>query len=457
MRSIRKSGVTALTAAIALSLGAIPVALTVPSLVASGETPSIAPASAPTQPKLVLTTTADNQGSVKLYDGAGDPVGAAQTLTASGCALQSNGSKFLSFAGMVKATAKPSGFLKGSIGVAEKTSGVSCGRADSPSEMLTLALDSGVIGSLGKPMLATAATLDVDLKGGARIKAVASGGGETLNFELQSGSSVNPADAANPSVRQCTAGSDSGPDSGANDNCDWTIRLPEGKYFKKLELTAVAGSFALSGGADYGTASAPSHVSTIELFDDVDGVLACADNPDTPDVDESLSILRDFDTGKTRVQIRRIGNADPAETCKLLPYTLDNNATKAEALYYKPLDKEKSAQFIVDLTWQFDVTKYPTPADLPATTIDFELKKADGTPALGPVKMGWCPDPLFTATGQFNGVSSPSTLTDMVDNDTTNTKQYACFGTREARLVEGKTYYELHEEVYLLGDAAWRP
>jgi hypothetical protein len=60
MRSIRKSGITALTAAIALSLGAVPVALTVPSIVASEEAVTVV------TPATDLTPGAISAGKVSL-------------------------------------------------------------------------------------------------------------------------------------------------------------------------------------------------------------------------------------------------------------------------------------------------------------------------------------------------------------------------------------------------------
>ncbi len=437
MRSIRKSGVTALTAAIALSIGAIPVAFTAPALLAAGEAQTIAAASASTSPKLVLSTTPANKGSVTMYDSTGAQVGAAQALTATGCALQSSGSKLLNFTGLVKATAKPPGFLKGSIGVAEKTSGTSCGRVDSPSEKLTLALGSDVIGSLGGPMLATAATLDLDLKGAARVTATATLGDKSFTYLLQSGPS------SDPNVEQCIAGSDSGPDAGANDNCDWTIQLPEGEYFNKLELTAVAGSFALSGGADYGTATAPAHVSTIQLFEDVDGVLACG----------AATIKRPASGTTPWVQVRRLDtNADPDEACSEIPYQLRNQPT--EATFRKPLSSQTTAQFVADFVWSQPTSSETT--TLNTTQVNFEQGNGD-------VNIGWCPDPIYSGTIEIEGVTVPQ-LTGIADplgqvdlDGTLDKVQFACVGVQTATVEDPATTgdpetIKVIEQVYVLGD-----
>jgi hypothetical protein len=70
-------------------------------------------------------------------------------------------------------------------------------------------------------------------------------------------------------ITVCSAASDSGPDSGPNDNCTW----PFTATYDTLELRAVAGAFSFEGGGDFG-AQAAQNYSQFTLIR-ADGFIGC--------------------------------------------------------------------------------------------------------------------------------------------------------------------------------------
>ena len=125
-----------------------------------------------------------------------------------------------------------------------------------------------------------------------------------------------------------------------------------------------------------------------------DGVIACPSV--STQAKPTTTVVRELDGDKPRVAIRRLENAT-SEPCAAVPYTVANGSL--QATFYKPLSVQTSAQFIVDLTWRFPVladgtgtvnasgtpTSYatPAPADLPVTTIDFEIAGDPGAERWG--------------------------------------------------------------------------
>ena len=139
----------------------------------------------------------------------------------------------------------------------EKKSGTSCYQVAAPSESLELGLGQGLRTAIGADAVATSAYLDVELKGSARVLATALLGGVVVGtYEVQSGSSIGKPTVADHTPFACTSSSDSGPDSGVNDNCRWPVSAPswtgadDGVFFDTLTLKALVGSFSLEGGAD---------------------------------------------------------------------------------------------------------------------------------------------------------------------------------------------------------------
>lgn len=175
----------------------------------------------------------------------------------------------------VDGTAKGAGL--NSLGMGVKTGGAQgtpCGRVDG-AEQLTLELANGT----GSPLEGRSwhqLRLDLELKGDAWVVLdmyVGDAQTPTATFELVSGASiaasgadpatdVNPdggyrVDSTTPGVYACAAVSDSGPDSGPNDNCQWNIdpvTVAGGDIvFDKIVLSVNAGEFSLEGSGDFGS------------------------------------------------------------------------------------------------------------------------------------------------------------------------------------------------------------
>ena len=97
----------------------------------------------------------------------------------------------------------------------------------------------------------TKGSFDIEAKKNAVVKAVTYdqvGGAPPQTYYLVTGTSKNnPRIPSLPNADlSCSAKSDSGPDSGASDNCRWNIT----GQWTKIEFTAIVGEFGLEGGAD---------------------------------------------------------------------------------------------------------------------------------------------------------------------------------------------------------------
>ena len=127
--------------------------------------------------------------------------------------------------------------------------------------------------------------LDIEVKqDAALILTVFSGTDTPRTYELRSGSTIVPGEGSNegPStypantVFNCTAESDSGSDSGPNDNCRWVIE----DIGKSFQLQAINGDASWEGGGDYGADNYANN-SVISLTTLVDsGTLYCNPNDD---------------------------------------------------------------------------------------------------------------------------------------------------------------------------------
>ena len=177
------------------------------------------------------------------------------------------------------------GFGPTSIGVYDGPKGTPCSRVSTyANESLTFALGAdtrGIIGANAFDRL----ELDIEVKGNARLELtmyIAGSIGRT--YELRTGSSVvsgvglNPnadgtlpvSDAANRIVN-CSARSDSGPDSGPSDNCRWIIS----DLGQTFTIRPLAGEFSLEGGGDWGGTLAYDNNTLIFLTHVEEGDLAC--------------------------------------------------------------------------------------------------------------------------------------------------------------------------------------
>ena len=278
------------------------------------------------------------------------------------------------------------GLVADGLGVkASEGNGQSCGRADGTAQVLTLAL----AGPLADREI-DFAELDIEGKFNAQVRA-----------ELYLDGRLQHTEDLPTGTR-----SDSGPDSGDNDNYRW--RLPaEGSgfvLFDRIVLKnapiAPGGAFSLEGGAD-GTAPGPlgqalSTTDSLFHLTDIDGVLDCGDTAtesgeDRPDAD----LARGENKLGTSAQ------------CVAIPYLLrtGNEGEDQFAELLKDLGNQAALEptFTLKTIWEPEPATYPISRN---TQIDYN----DGA---GPQPIQWCGgfpgDPTLPA-GQLWCLSGQSSV-----------------------------------------------
>ena len=448
----RLSPVKAVGAVLAVAM--VPLALVVGHLPerAAAPAPVQAAAAAVSTPALTPTWLAVRTGSVSsiTLNTVDGQQGAAQTLApAASCGVNLGpaASQLLTLRGSTGGAFSESlaSYASGSIGVKEKKSGTSCYQVGAPSESLELGVGSGLRTALGADALASSAYLDVELKGSARILATARQGTTVVGtFELQSGTSVglSPLSTTTPFV--CTGRADSGPDSGASDNCRWPISAPswlgadDGIYFDTLTLKAVVGSFSVEGGADGSIQpAAPLSTPSASILEIAADTVSCGGSTGT-----TLAV-----GAKPEVTVFRLDNVGPAP-CSAVPYNL--STADGSARFLKPLDVQPTAQFVWDLTSLFPSTT--STQVLPDVKIDYETPDAAGASPL--VTLGWCPDAdAVDDPALFPGYTAAQVAT-LLDQDDFIGTQFACVISRTAKAVAGDPdQVSVRDLVYVYGDA----
>lgn len=185
-----------------------------------------------------------------------------QTLTTSNnsCAINSTEPVIdLSASG----TAASPGLGTDSIGVKSKSgaNGTPCGQVDG-AETLQLKPGTSIAGRTFSGV-----RLDLEVTGNAIVKLTLARGATSAAYQLQTGTSIVAAQSSEAdydttvpyaassspgdTTDACAAPNSSGPNSSANDNCEWTVQ--PGFAFDTVTLTTVsAGSVALEGSSDFG-------------------------------------------------------------------------------------------------------------------------------------------------------------------------------------------------------------
>lgn len=453
MRSIKKSGVTALTAAIALSLGVIPAALTVPSIMAGGTaTTTLTPASVGTGTKIELSTTSaqgkvTGNGKTQLFTGGQQ---CAVTALDSVHLLDITGS-----IGATQPTPGTPGFRDGDIGVYEVNASSTdpnnasqCFRVDYGSftneESLTVALgdDPGYIDAPFGQLLAGSASVGIYAKtqSGQVEVTLLDGAGKPISAlplkdttwsKTKLGSKINLASLS-------------------------AITDSDGRPFDGIRLTALAGSFSL-------------REATFNLVSQADAYMNCTD--------------KNTYTNSEGVKVTYTGTAD-GTACGVFGITLDRaSGTDGQTTtFHKPLTVDPDAQFVFDVPW--DKKSAASPNTLPKAEIDFEI------PDREPVwhELGFCPDYLYV-NGVITGLFPPKKTDGTVDtNDPTYPTyvanyndlrdnldmekppaseaglpgqagiQFACIGARNPVFSKAASGFDLQvtDTLYLIGDAQYR-
>jgi hypothetical protein len=450
----RRRAAIAAGVAAALALTSLAAAASATSATPSSTTtPAPPPPAASPLPSggLLTLTTAPGAVSSGTVTYSANGVDTIQTLAGGpNCLLQTD-SSLMSFTGFppppfTTTTTNSASFKTGSIGVADKPTGVSCFRVSTlGAESLKLDITVGRPSGLKQPV-ATSAFLDVELKGtGARVQAITSlNGTQNGVFEVQTGAAATPSSVVGlPAtvVARCSSSADSGSDDHETDNCHWPISAPswlaaadDGIAFDSITLKPIVGSFSLEGGSDGLVQPLPpvNYPQKGSIFELADGALTCDQFAATTNLTVHLLPL--------------LANGSPCSGAVI--YSLSK--TNQSADFRKSLTQQTLAQFVVSPTWIVPITgtttNPPTPANQTATRVTF--------PGAPEISMGWCPDPIWDGS-TLMGLHSPLAVPDL-DGNPANGVQFACIASSLASIDPlNPTQLLVPEQIYLQGDPAF--
>ena len=181
------------------------------------------------------------------------------------------------------------------------------------SEVLTITPGSQLAGRTFREV-----TLDLEMTGDALVSVTLSRGATSRIYQLQTGHSITP-DQTKPAepdyddvapyevssigtevLDACAAPNSSGPNSGGNDNCRWTIT--PGFDFNTIAMSSTLGTVTLEGGGDFGAGT--DHDTLFVL-----GGTAPVANDDSAEVDENETTT----SPKNSVLIDVLDNDDDAD------------------------------------------------------------------------------------------------------------------------------------------------
>lgn len=350
--------------------------------------------------------------------------GSTQSFTTSGqCQLSTSGATLLRYSALVGADAGNVGFQTGTFGVAEKPSGTSCvevnNNKQTSAETLILKLGTGGPFSLQ----ASAATLDVEVKGT----------GAKTTVEMWLGGVKKDTD-----IFDCNStSSDSGPDAKNGDNCTLGVARDDVTtgYFDELRISASAGAaVSLEGGQDWVGSSTPNVRTTFTVGYLAENPIACSTG--------SVTVAGSASTPS--VTIRNISTS--SGTCNQFVYTL--TSTGGKATFLKPYSEQSQRlQFMMDLEWQIPAGAF---AELPKVFFGFHDKDLVEGAAR---ELGWCTNPVLTSAGVATGLTATPTTDFETDNVRYPGVQYACMATSSIKRDANGTPTHWVQSVYVHGDA----
>ena len=382
------------------------------------------------------------------------------------CSLSTGGNtQYLGFTSSASSSKNAPSYYNNGVGVlsGNKTTGTACGQVNADAgESLTLTLNRTVPGPLATVFgaaRANSANLDINLAGNAVIQADFYRDGLRIGgAEMQSGFSA-PQQTYYPTDQLfiCNFDSNSGPQSGYNNNCLWNILplsttaytapfntpggsdpnvvgnspAPGALDWDYVTLTAKVGQFTLQGGGQWPAGTAGSLGSQFFLESVSDGSLGCDSN-------QFASASAPDGSTFTAVDVTRQQNANPSEACVPVPYSL---SAGGQVTFHKPLTQDPgapqdSAQFWVNLT------RVQTTASFPITAI-----KSDWEDGATPQPITFCPAGVYDPATQAINYSIVSTL----DQSALPGIQYACeYHTAAALQADGSL--QIVDSIYLTGD-----
>ena len=423
-----------------------------------------------------------------------------QTLSGQTCKFSTSGSQYLSFAvtgpNVSSSTPAAPGYKDLSLGVrsGNESNGTQCkqvNRATTPVETLTVAVNRAatgpLAGSFGVPSVRSA-LLDLNLSGNAIVRAAMYkvGVGLVGTAEMQTGFSApqTPGDPAGQ-LFTCNFASNSGPQSGFNNNCYWAISPLQSSAYTStapglegyvgpggyvgptltdppsaaatdwdyLVLTPVIGDFSIQGGNSY-PSSLPGSAGTVFNIESLsDGQIDCFD----PSVPSSLAAAQASANGDPRAVITRLLLGDQTKTCAKKPYSYSDSGNTSTYHQQSTADQSTS-QYTIVLPRDFtaaQVTAAATSATswppLPKTIANWE----DGSPD---VTLKYCipglitspgTEPYYVPTVDYSKITSSTTSLDQSANSPFI--QYACI-YRQSNVENLDGSVTAFDYIYFLGD-----
>jgi Bacterial Ig domain len=213
------------------------------------------------------------------------------TVGKNSCAINSPGAQpLINLASSASGGKSAPGLANYGLGVKESPSsgnGNPCAQI-AGSEVLTITPGSQLAGRMFREV-----RFDLEMTGDALVSVVLSSGANTRTYQLQTGHSITADQTAESDYDQqapyqvssigtevldaCAAPNSSGPNSGGNDNCAWTIT--PGFDFNTIRVSSSIGTATIEGGGDFADAD---HDTLFVL-----GGTAPVANDDSAEVDEN--------------------------------------------------------------------------------------------------------------------------------------------------------------------------
>lgn len=288
------------------------------------------------------------------------------------------------------------GWKSDSLGVGTKSdtsTGQDCAEIVS-SETLTWTVPAGLTSALG-PATPIRARLDVEMKQNAVATATLIGldgiAGQTWTLFSGNNAKAVPGDRE----ANCKPAASSGPNSGAADNCDWSITPTSSVTtndvtvvtpikFKAIRFAVTnGGKLSIEGGGDYGSTLEADHRSVITLVTDPQGELDCLEG-----VSGGTTFTTNGDLTAAYFNRGDNGNGVTGTDCVNLFYNLTVTASSAELL--KNDASDPSAQF-----WPVFERTYSA-GTLMSTILDIKVAwQSSDTPYVVPM----CSGTAFTGAG----------------------------------------------------------
>jgi hypothetical protein len=388
------------------------------SLLSVGALVAVPGSTSPVQSPGVTTSSLPDGGVVRLHlgpsdffrfdapDGSGGYTpGTPAPISVDECAATTSGV----MAVQVGPTSGQLGLVADGLGVrvGGEGQGQRCGQVNGTGQSLSLTLTGPLAG-----MFMDRAELDIEGKFDATVRA-----------ELYRGSELVGVETLDTGVL-----SDSGPDSGTDDNYRWVIPAPDAapvlfdRLLLRVDPSTPSGGFSLAGGAE-GTAPAPGGLGeTLGTSDSLfhlvgaDGVLGCGDQASTGA------------PGAPSATVERLDNleGDP-DDCVPVVFALDSGVEGETQFVFLGKDLTAQAdlrpQFTMTIGWLPEAATYPV---VRMTRIDTgsgpePVVWCGGTPAAPELPPGelWCLSSqnvvpagagLIQVTESFYGVNDPRVI-----------------------------------------------